>query len=330
MKSHDIELGISYYGNLYVDCLKMHIDEMIDANINAVVLAVSEYEAFNWFNRLTEIIDTFKENNIRVYWNFWAWGGIFGGEADSRYLHRNITGRQVLTNGDVVPAVCFENKDFREYIKRWIYEITKETKVDGFFWDEPSFYRFSEDSWACFCDECKKKFRDSFKYDMPTQLTDDVLIFRERQILSFLADLLNATKKYRKDISNTICLLPENDPKIGVIDWRNVAKLSNLNVIATDPYWYLFDEDITWFREKVIELKKIATEYNLKSQIWLQLFYLPEEGIDELSKAVHIAIDEGIDSIFAWPFRAAEGMSIESENPQRTWNTLKSIFKSIK
>ncbi|MEQ9716261.1 MAG: hypothetical protein ABGF52_12110, partial [Candidatus Asgardarchaeum sp.] len=90
-----IELGISYYGCLFKEHIKQDIRQLSHNGVNAIVLAVSEYEASVWFDRLKEIIEFIKLQGMKVYWNFWAWGGLFGGEAASKYLQDSIDDRQV-------------------------------------------------------------------------------------------------------------------------------------------------------------------------------------------------------------------------------------------
>ena len=326
----NIEKGVSYYGNLFSDCLEKHLDELKQMGFNAILLAVSEYEALQWFDRLKEMICIMKDYGFNVYWDFWAWGGVFGGEAASKFLHDHINGRQVLNNGEVVPAICFENETFVDYLKNWIRDIAEETEITGFFWDEPSFYRLTEENiWACRCETCKTKYFQFFNEIYPLNLTEKVIQFRERQIITFLENLLDTVKEVNNQLKNIVCLLPEEDVRIGIIDKEKIAALKNLDILSTDPYWAIFDKDLRWYKEKTEEIVNLAKKYDLQNQIWLQLFLLPKEEIANLSKAVEIAIDLGVSSIFVWPFRAAEGLTISSERPKETWLEIGRIFKSI-
>ena len=322
---------MSYYGCLFKDHIKEDIIELVNHGVTSVVLAVSEYEMSIWFDRVKEIIELFKYYGLKVYWDFWAWGKVFGGEASSEYLQKNIKHRQVRSNGEVAPAACFNDKDFVNYILVSIDQVAEETEIDGFFWDEPSFYNLpNDDAWACICKSCQTKFKDDFGYNMPRELNEDVLKFREDSILRFLQELLTRVKENNKNLKNIICLLPEKNPKIGIINWERIAQLKNLDVLSSDPYWPVFGKSFEWYKEVTKEIKSLAVQHNLKSQIWLQLFMLPEEEIQKLEEAAIFAKNAGIDSIFAWPYRAAEGQLIASENPKKTWETLGRVYVKLK
>jgi len=326
-----IETGVSYYGCLFRDHIKKDIIELVDHGVTSIVLAVSEYEMSIWVDRIKEIIELFKYYGLKVYWDFWAWGKVFGGEATSEYLQKNIKHRQVRSNGEIAPAACFNDRDFVNYLLVSIDQVAEETEIDGFFWDEPSFYNLpQDDAWACLCKVCQTKFKEEFGYPMPKELNDDVIKFREESILRFLQELLARVKENNEKLKNIICVLPEKNPKIGIINWDKIAKLSGLDVLSSDPYWPIFDKSFEWYKDVTTEIKSIASRYNLESQIWLQLFMLPENEVHRLEDAIVFAKEVGINSIFAWPFRAAEGQIIASENPEKTWRILGKIYKKLK
>ena len=326
-----IETGVSYYGCLFKDHVKKDITELVNHGVTSIVLAVSEYEMSIWFDRIKEIIELFKYYGLKVYWDFWAWGKVFGGEAPSEYLQKNIMHRQVRSNGEVAPAACFNDRDFVNYMLVSVDQVAEETEIDGFFWDEPSFYNLpNDDSWACLCKTCQTKFNEDFGYQMPKELNEDVLKFREESILKFLQELLKRVKDNNKKLKNIICVLPEKNPKIGILNWERIAHLEGLDVLSSDPYWSVFGKSFEWYKEVTSEIQKLAVKNNLKSQVWLQLFMLPEEEIQRIEEALIFAKTIGIDSIFAWPFRAAEGQIITSEKPKETWEALGKTYKKLR
>lgn len=313
------------------DHIKDDLRKLAHNGVNAIVLAVSEYEAYVWFDRIKEIIEMARLQGMKVYWNFWAWGGIFGGEATSKYLQDHIEDRQVDINGKKVPAVCPSSRDFREYIKEWISDILSETEVNGFFWDEPHFYGgFEEDTLTCYCEKCKENFMREYGKKMPIELTKEFAEFRENTMLDFLKELLSHVKKKKSSAKNIVCLLPDRSPTTGIYDWKKIANLSTLDVISTDPYWSIHGKDLQWYKEVVEYLVSLGKANKKKTQIWLQLFMLPKEEIKNLEPAVDFALENGVDSIFAWPIKAAEGQFITSEAPQETWKELLRIYNKIR
>lgn len=327
-----IELGISYYGCLFKEHIKQDIRHLAYNGVNAIVLAVSEYEASVWFDRLKEIIEIIKLQGMKVYWNFWAWGGLFGGEAASKYLQDSIDDRQVDVNGKKVSAICPSSSNFRNYMKSWIEDILKETDVDGFFWDEPHYFGAYSggESLTCYCERCKNLFMEKYSVPPPNELTKEFTEFRESLMLDFLLDLLSTVKKLNSKAINIVCLLPEKNPIVGVFNWDKVAKLDVVDVIASDPYWSLYGKDLEWYKNVVTDIISIAKNTKKKSQIWLQLFMLPKDEIKNLEPAVKFAIKQGVDSIFAWTYKAAEGQFLTSEDPVTTWHQLMLIYREIR
>ena len=164
----------------------------------------------------------------------------------------------------------------------------------------------------------------------PSGLTKEFAEFRENLMLDFLLDLLSTVKSLNSKAINIVCLLPEKNPTAGIFNWDKVAKLDVVDVIASDPYWALYGKDLEWYKNVVIDIISIAKNTKKKSQIWLQLFMLPKDEIKNLEPAVKFAIKQGVDSIFAWTYKAAEGQFLTSEDPATTWHQLMLIYREIR
>ena len=120
------ELGVAYYGNVYLDHARQDFKEMQEHGCNSILFAMSEFDYVNWRDNYFEMAKIAKQEfNFNVYLNFWAWGRVFGGEAPSFFLVNDIENRQIYSKTQKpLPAACFMRKPFREYLKKAIKNFT--------------------------------------------------------------------------------------------------------------------------------------------------------------------------------------------------------------
>ena len=104
----------------------------------------------------------------------------------------------------------------------------------------PEHFGISAERWGCRCDACRALFRERFGEDMPTTLTPEVLAFRERCLVDFVADFVAHVA--RQGARPAVCLLPLTGGVHGITDWADVASLPGLDTFGTDPYWKAFGE----------------------------------------------------------------------------------------
>ena len=116
------ELGVAYYGNVFLDHARQDFKEMQEHGCNAVLLAMSEYDYVNWRDHYFEMARIVKkEFDFNVYLNFWAWGRVFGGEAPSFFLVKDTENRQIYSKTQKpLPAACFMRKPFQKNLKKAI------------------------------------------------------------------------------------------------------------------------------------------------------------------------------------------------------------------
>jgi hypothetical protein len=261
---------------------------------------------------------------------------------------------QVRLDQKPAPAACVNNPAFRDFMNTWI-DAAASLGGDYIFWDEPHFY-FPEEvlaevlnekkqldteklfsllaagkiPWTCYCDLCRRLYRDKFGQEMPQALDESVVAFREETILSFLAEMLAYSRE--KGQKNAVCLLPTEDPLIaGVTKWEKVAALTGLDMIAATPYWYIWGQDVEefvrYFSRKVLTL---GEEFHLETQIWVQAFSVPAGREKEVGKAVELIAGLGIKNIAAWSYRGGSPMSaIESANPNLVWRILSEAYRRL-
>ena len=327
------ERGVSYYGVMYPDRAEQDLDEMLDHGCNAVLLAVSEFDWWFWRRNVGLIIAAAHERGMRAYVDLWGWGKTLAGEPPSIFLMRDTEHRQVATSGKAYHAVCLNHQGFRDFLAESIAEMARETEVDGFFWDEPHYANWHDQDWACRCPTCRGLYEKEAGGPMPGELTPEVVAFREKRAVGFLTELSQAAKAVNPGLDITVCLLPTQSPLIGITDWERVASIPEVDVLATDPYYFHTgmgrEEGLEFFRTTGAKAIELARNHGKRSQLWLQAFRAPEGRESEFLEAVRIADELGVDSVFAWPYRGGQGSILESGDPGAVWDAIGRAYREV-
>lgn len=309
--------GVSYFGVRSPKHALTDMAEIKDAGYNAVLHTWSEEDEQYYFDTMAEIVNGSAAMGLEVYVNPWGVGRVFGGEAYSELTARDHSICQVALDGNPKVAACPNHPKFREYMHKWIASVCN-TKVSTVFWDEPHFYfeKGGLDNWSCRCPTCCEKFKNRFGYEMPKELSQDVLRFREDSLIDFLREMTEDVHNRGK--RNCVCMLPPWFPA-GLDDWSRVACLDCVDEIASDPYWERgASED--WVREKYAEtsnkLVAVASKFGKQVQMWVKAYQIETGRENDLAIAVEESIKAGIDNIFAWSFHGTKTLSwLKSDNP---------------
>ncbi|MFQ5884590.1 MAG: hypothetical protein ACE5IO_05760 [Thermoplasmata archaeon] len=319
------ERGVSYYG--VYDGRKASGDfaDMLDGGLNAVLLAMSEFDYWFWKEGVKGVLKEARRQNLSAYLDIWGWGKTFGGEPGSIFVQKNPGELQVSRSGHVIPAACV-NSSFRQFVVDSLKQICEEMEFDGIFLDEPHYARI-KDGWGCYCEKCRRLFKERYERDMDTQMTEGVVEFREDSMLGFLADAIDVVKAAGKRV--ILCMLPFEGEKrrlVGAPDWHKISAL-DVDVLATDPYWITFGEQMRPFvKRQARRMLEACRKTGKKAQMWVQLFNVPagrESEIEQGMELIKKADFEGktVDSIFGWPYLAGENSILASDNPDLVWKT---------
>ncbi len=109
-------------------------------------------------------------------------------------------------DGKPIPFVwgyaCY-NSGYKDYVIGQVTEIINQYDINGFHFDM-MIYDFGGK--ACYCDNCRRLFKEKYGYDMPEEPTwdqkwRDHLEFRYESNYKFGMDLRNAIKKLNPDLS---------------------------------------------------------------------------------------------------------------------------------
>jgi len=327
------ERGVSYYGVMSLDRARQDFDEMLEHGCNAILFAVSEFDWWFWKKSVCSLISEAHNHGLKTYVDLWGWGKTLAGEPPSLFLMRDTEHRQQASSGKIYPSVCLNYEGFQEFLRKSIREIASEIFLDGFFWDEPHYANWNDPDWACRCPICTDLYKKEFGKQMPRELTSETISFREQQAVKFLTSISRAAKETNPRIDVTVCLLPTESPLIGITDWDRVASIPEVDILATDPYWFHAGLDrlqgLEFFRKiggKAVELSKRKGK---RSQLWLQAFRVPRGRESELREAAKIADELGVDSLFAWPYRGGEGSILESDDARTVWRLLGESFREV-
>ena len=316
---------------MYPDRAVRDFDEMLDHGCNAVLLAVSEFDWWFWRRNVSKLITAARDRGLRTYVDLWGWGKTLAGEPPSLFLMRDTEHRQRAASGRPYHAVCFNYEGFRDFLRQSIEEVVAETDVDGFFWDEPHYANWHDEDWACRCPICLALYEEEVGEPMPTDLTRKVVGFREKKAVEFLRDLSQAVKRADPVVDVICCLLPTQSPLIGITEWERIASIPEVDVFATDPYWFHAGMDrvkgLDFFRATGGKAVVLARRHMKRVQLWLQAFRVPRGRESEIGEGVRVAAELGVDSIFAWPYRGGEGSILESYDHRAVWEELGKAYR---
>jgi len=343
------ETFIAYWGCPFPEHIKMDLNDMKAHYCTSVVLWVPECDLiFHPKSKIEYTLKYAKEIGMKVWVDLWGFGNITCHNARmSQFVEENYEAWQVGSDGKPTPIACPNNPKFREWFKRKIVEFVERYPVDGFLFDEIHFDdRNWPKVWHCRCDNCRKLFKERYGKDMPLELTEEVIKFRQEIMIDFIDHLCTSVKECDRRIETSICLYPEVEvpSRFGTEDWEGISKIKNLDVLGTDPYWIPIEdrigaerspykmrkgEDVTsrykWFTRKVIELSKTEEK---KSCIWVQACCIPAGKENEVYKAVVTAAQLGIDMIGAWSYMDY-GFENPSDNPRLVFLELTKAYAEV-
>ncbi len=325
-----MKTGISYFGNRIPEHFaERDLPDIVEHGCTYIVHTFSENDLQHYAESLKAMVAATHKAGLEAYLDPWGVGGVFGGEAYSDFLPHNLDAWQVTPDGTPVPMACLNAPTFREFMRGWV-DAAVEVGADVIFWDEPHLYaasKASKSDWTCFCDVCMELFFAKYGKPMPTNLTPDIIEFREDTVVEFLSAMCAYAKG--QGPRNAVCLMPFDDDAHGVTHWEKVAAINGLDILGVTPFWQFFKQErdafVGRFAEKVVAL---SNDYGLESQLWLQAFLVPSGTEAELANTAEIAAKAGVDSIAAWGFRGCDYMSsLRSERPEEVWRVMGETFR---
>jgi N-acetylmuramic acid 6-phosphate etherase len=302
-------VGCSYFGVRVPRHVARDMEDLARRGFTGVLHTFSENDLAYYRETMGEIVELSHDLGLEVQMNPWGLGRTFGGEAESRFVTMRPDACQVLDDGRRVAAGCLNNPRYRSYCKEWA-DAALEAGADLVFWDEPHWVvpeHVGVDDpsrWSCHCDVC----RELFGRDLPKQLTEEALAFREASLVDFLGEMVAHVRLLGG--RNTICVLPAVEGAHGIRDWDAVAALPGLDVFGTDPYWQNFGEPAGEFVGRFAQLAAQAAEHaGVEPELWVPAFRLTRADIPDLEAAVEAARAARIGRLWVWGYEACGHMS---------------------
>jgi hypothetical protein len=329
-----MKTGVAYHDVRNPHHVREDLKDMVAHHCSFVVHTFSEADLIFYRRAMKEIVKASHDLGLEVYVDPWAVGGIFGGEALSRFVAENLADRQVLADGTSVAAACMNSREFRSFVKHWI-EAAAEIGADVAFWDEPRFFvrdlmaGASGREWACCCPTCRELFEEKHGRAMPAEMDAEVIAFREATLVDFFSGLCDQAKAH--GMKNALCVLPQEDARRGVSNWEALAAIPSLDIFGTDPYWAFWGQPLEpYVREKTRKAKAVCEKYGRELQMWLLAFLIQEGREDEVMRAAEIFYEEGVRNIAAWSFGGGGWTYARSANAERVWENVGKVFGKLR
>ena len=331
--------SIVYSASWYPHHIAPDLDEIKAAGCNSITLTVSETDWKIFARSRKMAIEMAHERDLKTYIDIHGFGIFPSAQRGSEYLVRHPDKRQIYSNGRVGFFACPNDPEYLAWLKLTTFEMIEYLEADGTIWDEPSLQSLGDypEVWACRCKHCRARFYDEYHAEMPTRLSDNVLKFRQDSLIRFMSEMFKNSKAAGSQL-DALCLMPVDRSlsrgtferaKHGVIDWEPFAQIPGLDVFGTNPYWI---HNNTWeiFLDNSTEVIRLAKKYGLKSQIWVQLAWVPEGREPDIVKSVEKAAELGADMIAGWSYKGEPGSEkFMAENPDLAWQSLSAAFRQL-
>lgn len=332
------KLGISYFGNRMIKHVKEDLRDIITHNCNLVIHTFSENDQEFYKETMKKIVEATHERGIEVWVSPWSVCGLFGGEAYSNLALKNFKYRQVSNTGKLVPALCLNKKGTKRLMKDWI-DAAAEIGVDYIMWDEPHFYvtrnlntgKPTSTTWCCRCKTCRKKYKETYKKEMPQIFTDKVKKFREKSIHTFMKEMSKYAVK--KGVKVSIALTIWDMDNI-----ERIMKIKEIETVSCDPYWgkkgATCEADLNvaeFIRPYAETLAKLGKKHKKKTLGWVQAFNIKEGTEDDVRIAVETFNECGVNDIAAWGYRGCGHMSsLKCDDASKVWKVLGEAYGKLK
>ncbi|CAN5615502.1 hypothetical protein BH23CHL5_BH23CHL5_13490 [soil metagenome] len=327
-------LGLSYFGNRYLDHAKVDI-AAIAATGAEIIDHVMDEADLRWNpETIKDLVAASKKHGLETWLAPWGLGGAFGGEAASYAVMEAPAQCQRDNLGNYLPALCLNQPAYGSLMTRWL-DAAAAAQVDVVTWDEPHLFlpppTSADGRWACRCETCQTRFRNSFDRSMPEVWDEDIAAFCQDVVGESLDTLIREAT--RRGIDSAVIFAPEDAH--GDRGWREIAAMRGVRYFGISPYWVLagIPEDVfePWLRNWCKRVAAATQDQTVQSLTWIQAFSVPAGRETEIERGMEIMQEEGIDVVCAWSFRACESMSLLTpDNPQLVWESVQRGFAKIR
>lgn len=341
-----LKLGISYPLQINRH-LESDFREIKASGVNSVLLAVSEDSLGYNLEGVKNAVDYAKEIFDYVSFNFWAMGGIFGGEASSYFLQRYPQESQVFNvSKGAEGAVCPQSELFRDYFFGLVKEIIEGTKVDEIFIDEPHWPTFRSEGrkiddsvFSCSCDKCRERFFTESGFEIPSKKGganwDEFVAYRGKVMMEFLRDIVDAVKSCRnsdgKEVMVNLCVHPKDNWVYGSPKLEDVFSIKGVTIVSIDPYHFKYDYEKgrEYVVSQVRDILEMAEGSGKRVQVWVQGFKVPGGREAEIGEMIRLIYEEGVRDIQFWSYGNEAFSCIGCDDGEKVWDSLRETYLEI-
>lgn len=336
------ETGVSYYG--FRDVAQAHRDfqDMKAHNCTAVLLAFTEFDLFFLRPLIPKIANAAKQVGLKVYLNTWGIGKFFGGEPPSLFLQEcDISDRQVCAlSEETLPAASPSSPAFREYIYEIINFLSREVEAEGFFWDEPHYampvhavsYQGTAD-WSCYGIHSQRKFKNTYGYDLPKNLTHQVKKWRHDNANEILIECARIARNNNNNLTITQCVLPASNnfymsQQRGFDDWELIAKREDVDIFSTSIIAD-YDTPLVAHIKIAEETVALARKHHKVPQRWVMSYFRSPSDLNFIVQIIEAYSNAGVESIFSWTYQAGKDTLLSAPNPDKVWDVLGEAYGKV-
>jgi hypothetical protein len=324
-----MKTGVAYFDTRNPRHVREDLKDMVAHHCTFVVHTFNEYDLNFYSLAMKDIVSMSHDLGLEVYINPWGVGRVFGGpEPYSHWIAEHPDQCQRMNDGTHAPVACMNSRPFRDFLRFWI-DSAAQTGADIVFWDEPHYHytldmlfgKTGHDRWACACDRCKGLFRERFGRDLPGALDTDVIRFRDETIVDFFSEMTGLAKE--RGMGNALCVLPDENPLLGVSSWKLLAAMESFDVFGTDPYWMIHDKPLEpYVRDTTKKVMDISARTGKESQLWVQAFLIWAGREEEVGRAVQIMVEEGAKNIAAWAYLGSAFWNHKCQDHEKVWEVI--------
>jgi hypothetical protein len=326
--------GAAYFGNRFAAHGERDMAALAEC-CDYVVHTLSETDFFYHKSALGKIVDISRRRGLEVWIDPWGVGGVFGGEALSKFLLDNPGEWQERSDARRAPAACLNSRRFRDFVKEWILTAAG-MGAQVVFWDEPHFFfqwdLEMEGTYACVCPRCADLYRREVGGAFPKKLDEPAAEFRRRTLTHFLTELMAYAR--RKGLRNALCLYAFDGYAEYDRIWRALGSLPLLDIFGCDPYWRWrprAQDPARHVAAYTRRVREVAAPGGKGVQIWVQAMRLPRGKEHEIATALSAAVSAGATHLAAWSFDGGALLDpVLAEDPAAVWAATARAFARIR